>query len=828
MNSKSLASWLLVATLCPQALVVPSVHGQASQANMQAAVPSVPAPLPEAASRITDVTAEVSGNRLSLGVNFASSDRPQISYTRQGKTWVAILNGAQLQLKGGNASFAKANLSPDVIGVEAIQSGVNQVQIRVTTTAEIPPKDALNRADIPGGVMFSVNLPAASTTVAQGNAAQGGTDKANTARASVPPQPRSNTAAPNVTAPNITAQNSGSPSPVPPTAEPISTNGILRPQTTSGTNSTLTSNALFQPQITITSPDGKSRVVQAPGSSTNPASTSGNNTVPPINNPTVPQLPGRVPGVTPPFRPLNTPPVGDIATTTSRIQSETVNLGTSERVPRITLRDAPAIEVLTLIARIANLSVVSAESSSGAGAAGAAPAAGAAGATGSTSGIRQPISLDVENEPAQDVFNNILRITGLESNRIGNTIFVASRLPVTLRNITTKSYRLNQITVGEASAYLLGLGASRVVNRQRAIPGVQTATIGTAAASVVNIPTESVPVLETVTITPESGASPLLKGLQVIAEERTNSLTLIGSPKQIEFAEAQLVRLDSRKRQVLVNVKVAEVRLQANQTFGSSIGFSPNVAGGGTTVNTASNNGTLAIDLNTVTVATAGVALSPQRLLASLTLNLANNNVKLITDPSITVQEGESGVISLTEGVATKSTVTAATFNSNGTVLTPATQVVTVEDVGLALTIQVDRIDDNGFINLSVSPQVSAPGELLVNRVADGGIPVFIRSLSKRVLNSGKIRLRDNQTLILSGIIRDQDTQSVSKVPFLGDLPLIGALFRQETSTNLRSEIIVIVTPRILDDSQSTAWGYTYQPNPETQRVLDSNLQKVQ
>jgi type IV pilus assembly protein PilQ len=542
--------------------------------------------------------------------------------------------------------------------------------------------------------------------------------------------------------------------------------------------------------------------------------------MPPVANPVTPQLPGRVPGVVPPFRQLKTPPVGDIATTTSKLRADIVELGTAERVPRITLRDAPAIEVLTLIGRVAGLSVVSADAPSTTGT--AAPAA-----TGN-SGLKQPVSLSIENETAQDVFNNVLRITGLEANRIGQTIFVATKLPVTLKNLTTKSYRLNQITVGEASAYLIGLGASRVVNRQRPIPGAQTATIGSAATTVVTVPTEAVPTLETVSITTESGATPLLRGLQVIAEERGNSLTLIGSPRQIEFAEAQLARLDTRKRQVNVNVKVVEVRLLQGQTFASSLSFAPSTSGSSTRTNISSTSGDLLLNLNNA-VANFASVFNPQQLVAALNLNINNSNAKVITDPSITVQEGETGTVSLTEGVATKSVVTPAIRSeATGNITTPAIQTITVEDVGLALNIQVERIDDNGFINLSISPSISAPGELVVNEVSSDGIPVFVRSINKRVVNSGKIRLRDNQTLVLSGIIRDQDVESVSKVPLLGDLPIIGALFRSQITNNTRSEIVIVVTPRIIDDSQDATWGYTYQPGPETQKVLDSNQRKVQ
>jgi type IV pilus assembly protein PilQ len=57
----------------------------------------------------------------------------------------------------------------------------------------------------------------------------------------------------------------------------------------------------------------------------------------------------------------------------------------------------------------------------------------------------------------------------------------------------------------------------------------------------------------------------------------------------------------------------------------------------------------------------------------------------------------------------------------------------------------------------------------------------------------------------------------------LGDLPIIGALFRSESTENRRNEVIVIVTPRIINDSETANWGYVYQPGPEAQKILDSN-----
>ena len=547
-NGKSLACWFLIASSCPQVLAIaPSQAQNAVQSPVSANQPDVVS----VASRITDINTNVAGDRLNLTLNFASSDRPQVSYTKQGKAWVAVLNGAQLQLGNGNASYAKANPAPGITAIEATQYAANKVRIRVTANDPEMIKDLIKRQDTGDSLVFSLEMqPSAtqSSNLSASNAPEAGVVKSQTA------------------------------------ADP---NQVLIAQ---NTTSSSVGKPLFEPKVTITNADGKTRVAQ---------STAPNSVPPPVANPVTPQLPGRVPGVVPPFRQIKTPPVGDIATTTAKLRADIVELGTAERVPRITLRDAPAIEVLTLIGRVAGLSVVSAEAPSTTGTGAAAPAT-----TGAATGLKQPVSLSIENETAQDVFNNVLRISGLEANRIGQTIFVATKLPVTLKNLVTKSYRLNQISVGEASAYLVGIGATRVVNRLvvATTATVGTATAGTAGAvTAVKAGTDTAPTAESLTLTADSGASPLVKGLLVVGEERSNSLTLIGSPRQVEFAEAQLARLDLRKRQVAINVKVVEIRLDRTQTVGTAFGFNAsNSDGSGTGAAISSTSGVLGLNFNEI------------------------------------------------------------------------------------------------------------------------------------------------------------------------------------------------------------------------------------
>jgi type IV pilus assembly protein PilQ len=788
MNGKSLACWLMVATICPQVLIV----GAPSRAEIV-----------QVASRITDINTTTSGDRLNLILNFAGSDRPEITYRSQGKAWIAELNGAQLQLGNGNASFAKTNPAPGISAIEAKQTGANKVDIRVTVSDADALKSAVVRRDTSTGLMFTV-ATAVPVDKNQTNNYNRLAQALPTAKPTVPSQaftPKGKPATQDTQTTTTNTQLSTDPF-----TQVLSTNNPDPKPTT-------ISQALIQPEMAITAPDGKTRVAQT--------------TVPPdpqvppaVTSPVQPQLPGRTQGVVPPFRRLSTPPVGDIAVSTVKLRPDLVDLASAERVPRISLRNAPAIEVLTLIGRVAGLSVVSAEG--GAAAGGATPTTGTPGVA--TAGLNQLIPvLDIENESAQEVFNNILRITGLQANRIGRTIFVATKLPVSLQNLVTRSYRLNQTTVGDASAYLVGLGAERVIARQRLIPGLQAATaVGATTTTTTTVQTETVPTLEKLTGTTDESKT-ILQGLQVIAEERTNSLTLVGAPKLVEFAEAQLARLDLRKRQVSVNVRVVEVRLTDSQTFGGSFAFSPrNPGGGGTTSSINSNGGiavnTLAIDFNNA----ASLVPAAQTFIANLNAQINLGRGKVITDPTLTIQEGETATVSLTDDVVSKveTTTTAPTGGSN---VPTFTRTITLTKAGLVLKINVLRVDDNGFINLSVAPFISIP--LQQQQLRDGD---FVTLLSERRLESGQVRLRDGQTLILSGVIRDADRNSVNKVPILGDLPIIGALFRTEQNVNERSEVVVVVTPRIMDDSERANWGYTYQPGPEVQKVLDSNRIKPQ
>ncbi|WP_017315587.1 type IV pilus secretin family protein [Mastigocladopsis repens] len=522
--------------------------------------------------------------------------------------------------------------------------------------------------------------------------------------------------------------------------------------------------------------------------------------------------PGSGTSQAPPFLPRAVaPPVGDIAISNIDASPSNVDLGTQERVPRLVLRDAPVREVLSLLARAAGLNLAYAGSQA---------AEGQQGQQGATGGEGPTISLDIENEPVQDVFNYVLRLSGLEANRSGRTVFVGARLPNSSRDMVMRNLRLNQVTVGVALNFLVGLGAETAVSRERQVTSVNAVPVGSGTNPVTQTQTTTETRVETQRINFQD-SNPLLRGLQALGDERTNSITLIGSPKVVEMAMTQLTQLDVRRRQVVVNVKIIDVNLQNTKDFNTSFSFGVGnnyfVNDGGTA--TLNFGGSTPITSSNLTGSstTSSTALDfPRRLLVSLQAQVQNGNAKILTDPTLIVQEGQSANVNLTEEVIgnLKREITRGSDTSTETVTADK------QNVGLTLAVKIERIDDNGFVSLSVAPTVKAPQSSQEINLGNGGTQsIFL--VSERSLNSGLIRLRDGQTLILSGIIQDTDRVSITKIPILGDIPLLGSLFRSTNKTNERNEVIVLLTPQIMDDSERSSFGYNYTPSPEVRQMLE-------
>lgn len=713
-------------------------------------------PASAAPSQVTNVRLNPTQAGVDVVIETQAGDRPpQVFNVNRGNTWTAYVFNTQIR-----APFQQSNPAPGISSVSVTPVAGNGVQVTVvgqggTPTGQVSSRNAQ-------GVILSVN--STGGPIAQA------TPTAPTTPAT-PTTPAAPTASP-------------SPAPVGVPVTPLTPNPLIPP-------------------------------TAAPSVPVSP--------VPPFQRRAVP------------------PPVGDISVSQTDTSAASIDLGTAERIPRLVLRDAPVREVLSLLARAANLNLAYSEGS-----------AGVAGAAGRASG-GPTISLDIENESVQDVFNYVLRIAcvpaagaaqggggaqcgSLDANRSGRTIFVGPRLPNSARNLASRSLRLNQIPVTSAVNFLVGLGAESAVTRERQVRTV----VAQSAAQLEGAQSGggNQPQTQTETTTESrvevqranfQDSTPLLRGLQVSGDERTNSITLIGSPRQIELATSQLVQLDSRRRLVAVNVKVVDVNLLALNRAGVSFSFG---VGNSQFVN---SNGIALLNFGTRTPGSTGITgdvgnaiATPftgnpisfaRAFFAQLQAAVTSGNAKVLTDPTLVVQEGQTATVNLTQEVITNFTQQ-TTF---GTGSSQATVTVEKKPAGLILPVKIDRIDDNGFVSLSVAPSISQPENTVAVNVGSSNNQITL--LSERKVESGQIRLRDGQTLVLSGIIQERDRVSTTKVPILGDIPLLGALFRSTNRTNERREVIVLLTPQIVDDSDRSAYGYGYTPGADVRQFLQQQQQ---
>ncbi|MFS8902678.1 hypothetical protein NW836_02400 [Synechococcus sp. H60.4] len=455
-----------------------------------------------------------------------------------------------------------------------------------------------------------------------------------------------------------------------------------------------------------------------------------------LNQPQLP--PGSLPAESPFQGRAVAPPAGDIAVGTILPDPPPVDLGTNAKIS-LTLKDAPVGDVLSLLVRRAGLNVVLNDVPP-----------------------ELTISLDVQDSPLQETFNFILRLKQLQAQRRGQTVFIGQNLPG-VSGILVRNYRLNQAV------------AANIAPRLEAV------------------------------------LNAVAPGAQFDVDERTNSITVIGTERQQDIAAAQIAQLDVRRRQVLISVRAVDIRLNNNESLSVNLGgasgnFAVGTLGGasfgGEPLNQPQGSSVESIGPTGPSGSITGIFNTLNRLQQSLALRvqaaIQNGTGKILTDPKVVVADGSSSRISIATSVPVNvETITIPQGENQPPVVTQRLQ---REEAGVILNVSDVRIDDNGFVTLTIRPEISIPIPIQVLEGGDfAGIQLF--NIDRRQLEASQLRLRDGQTFIIAGLIQDRDTVDVRKVPLLGDLPLLGALFRSQAVNNERNEVVFMLTPYIMDDN---------------------------
>ncbi|APE42013.1 type II secretion system protein GspD [Sulfitobacter alexandrii] len=279
----------------------------------------------------------------------------------------------------------------------------------------------------------------------------------------------------------------------------------------------------------------------------------------------------------------------------------------------------------------------------------------------------------------------------------------------------------------------------------------------------------------------------------ITASVETNSIIVRGTTRQVQEV-GQLIRaLDVRRPQVMIEAAIVEVSGEVAERLGVQLGLGPNIPNGAIAA-TAFNNGggaSLGAILSAVGVP-QGSALSTGLSIGAggndfgiLVQALAQSTrARLLSTPSVTTLDNEPATIVVGQNVPFRT----GTFATDGNTVSPFT---TIErrDVGITMNV-VPRITAGGVVQLTIEQEIS---NLLATNV-EGAADLIT---NRRVINTTV--MADNRgTVVLGGLITDDRTNGTSKVPGLGDIPVVGELFKSRNARNTQRTLFVFLRPTIL------------------------------
>lgn len=257
-------------------------------------------------------------------------------------------------------------------------------------------------------------------------------------------------------------------------------------------------------------------------------------------------------------------------------------------------------------------------------------------------------------------------------------------------------------------------------------------------------------------------------------------LILAGTPESIRVAKQLIAQLDVAQKLVVLDTEIYEVDDNASKNLGLSLGDNPVISTTYTEQTPAPN----VLGVSPPLQGLQALGRTPLSFGAQLNLLLQTGDAKLLADPRITTISGRTATIRAGENISILTT----TGGASGTVAT--TQIQTFQ-TGISLDI-TPVINSGNFITVTLHPVVNS-----LAATNSAGIP----QISTRDTQT-TVAIPADQTLIIGGLIEDTSTRSDTKIPVLGDLPLIGKLFRNSTLDYQRNELVMTVTPHVLEPGQ--------------------------
>ncbi len=294
-----------------------------------------------------------------------------------------------------------------------------------------------------------------------------------------------------------------------------------------------------------------------------------------------------------------------------------------------------------------------------------------------------------------------------------------------------------------------------------------------------------------------------------------------GSVEQIEVIKEFIKEHDKKQLMAYVELSVIELNETGSKEFSNtwnlwtpfiSLGFSPS---GGLSTSSVSpffiwgnkypikeikeetdkDGNVTTTETTTQVTKTNNSALTYQ-----LKYLVENGNGRVLTNPKIMVTNGKKATIDMTSDYV--KSVTSQILQGSDTVTSATQKTYDIgSDEGLLIEI-VPFISPDGYVSMNISPEFATVKSQVYSTNELGEQELAATLLQRRDLELKNIRIKDGETLVLAGLIKENETQTVQKMPILSDIPVIGAFFRGNATNKTREELVIVVTPHIIKDGQ--------------------------
>lgn len=264
---------------------------------------------------------------------------------------------------------------------------------------------------------------------------------------------------------------------------------------------------------------------------------------------------------------------------------------------------------------------------------------------------------------------------------------------------------------------------------------------------------------------------------RIIADDANNSIVALATPEQFGVLENAISRLDAMANQVFLEATIAEVSLTDSLSYGLTWFFQ---SGEFATTFSDASNGAVASQFPGFSVLFAGTDGR-----AALSAVAGITDVKILSAPSLMVLDNRTATLQVGDQVpvVTQSSVSVTDPDA------PIVNSVSLRDTGIILNV-TPRVNDSGLVILEIDQEVS-------DVVATSSSGIDSPTIQQRRITTS-VSVRDGESVALGGLMRERLSDTKTKIPLLGDVPFLGKLFSTTTTESQRTELLVLITPRVV------------------------------